>query len=210
VPEEFKTNAAARLPQRLLLIDPDIQVTEVSAGALPEPVAAWRAQASANARLALNDMASRGDFVLVAPGQLDPSAQANLDEHRALYQQVAASAIESGRNPTRSGSFDFSLGPGLAEVGRAHQVPAALFVVGEDYVASAGRTVMSALSVLLGVVPMGLPSFVSAGVVELESGRVLWFSHEISHGKRDLRNAADLRAVLEHLLSGYAKPSPPQ
>ncbi len=175
---------------------------------------AWTNQASANATSVVNHIASdRQPFQIVESPALSAEEKAILDEHIALYDNVAGSAhlarhsvFQAWRD--RSKNFDYTLGPGLAALAERTNIDAALIVSGSDYISSSGRKAAMVMGVLLGavtgvvIIPGGGISFVSVGVVDLRTGNVLWFGTDQS-GNTNFRNEADLRNMLEKLFDSY-------
>ncbi len=57
-----------------------------------------------------------------------------------------------------------------------------VFVVGTDHISSAGRKAAMVVGVIstallgVGYIPASVPAFVTAGVVGMRSGEVLWYS----------------------------------
>ena len=84
-----------------------------------------------------------------------------------------------------------------------------MFVVGADNISSGGRkaamvaTAIFAALIGVYVVPVGAPAFVSTGVVDLESGDILWLNYDLSVGSRDLRDAGDAAKMVSNIFDEF-------
>ncbi|MSR63741.1 MAG: hypothetical protein EXS08_15045 [Planctomycetes bacterium] len=146
------------LPARVLLLPP-----HVVAGTSGEHFSCT-ADAEVSRRLAdelvrhMGELlAARGCFEPVAAPALDDEQRPNLAAHSQLFAIVARAAQRAGNGGTTPSfklrEFDYTLGPGLAELGRRCGVEAALMIE---------------------VVVIGGLGTVVAGVVDLSSGDLLW------------------------------------
>jgi hypothetical protein len=203
------------LPRRILLAQPDIRVHEVSTGGVIEKVDEWSNKASDEAAKSLEALAqSTNMFELVPPSKLSDAQRATLEQYSALYILVAGSASLAQRSPyaawkDRAADFDYTLGPGLSGVAGEQKLDAVVFVVGTDHISSAGRKAAMVVGVLAAaftgvmIIPSSIPSFLTAGVVDMRTGDVLWFSTETRAGADDLRDPAVLKSVIDGLFKTY-------
>lgn len=201
------------LPKKILLLPVEIRVHEVSAGGVVEKVDAWSKTASANAVRYVRSLSNGGVIHLAEPPSLSAAEQAQLDQHIALYEAVAGSALLATASPigawrTRAKDSDYTLGPGLAPLAEHTGIDAAMIVIGTDYISSAGRKAAMVMGVLLGalggvvIVPQGGVSFLSVGVVDMHTGHLLWLKTDHS-GTIDFRNEQDLHRVLDRMFQTY-------
>ncbi len=202
-------------PRRILLAQPDIRVHEVSTGGVVEKVDEWSNMASESAVKSLEALAkSTNMFELVAPSTLSDAERATLEQYSALYILVAGSANLAQQSPyaawkQRASDFDYTLGPGLATVADHQKLDAVVFVVGTDHISSAGRKAAMVVGVVstallgFGYIPTSIPSFVTAGVVDMHTGGVLWYSTETRGGADDLRNPAIVNSIIDDLFKTY-------
>ena len=203
------------LPRRILLAQPDIRVHEISTGGVVEKVDEWSNKASDEAAKSLEALAqSTKMFELVPPSKLSDAQRATLEQYGALYVLVAGSASLAQRSPfpawkDRAADFDYTLGPGLAGVADKERLDAVVFVVGTDHISSAGRKAAMVVGVLAAaftgvmIVPNSVPGFLTAGVVDMHTGDVLWFSTETSGGSDDLRDPAVVKTAIDDLFKTY-------
>jgi len=203
------------LPHKVLLVEPDILVHEVSAGGVVEKVDDWSKEASGHAVTAIEGVVqSQHLFELVRGPQLSNADKALLEQYTALYALVGASAYGASHSPytawrERAAQFDYTLGPGLTPFSEHTDVDAAVFMVGTDYISSAGRRAAMAFGILASaltgamMVPTSMPAFMSVGVVDMRSGDLLWFSSDIRTGSANLRDPAVMRSLMEGLFATY-------
>lgn len=196
-------------PKNILLVPADVTVKEISAGGVTEEVPEWTESAQENVNSALREQASSHEAIELIPlPELGDEERAVLAEHVALYNIVAGTALNVVNSPApawrhKREHFDYTLGPGLRFLTQKTDAEAALLVVGEDAVSSAGRKAAFVIGAAMGVsIPMGY-SFLSVGVVDLETGNIMWFDYDVSTGDKDLREADDARTMVRNLLEHY-------
>ncbi len=201
--------AARPAPKKILLVPADVTVKEISAGGVTEEVPEWTETAQVNVNNALRKEASSNEAMeLISLPALSDDERAMLAEHVALYDVVAGTALNVVNSPLpawkhKRERFDYTLGPGLRFLKQKTDAEAALLVVGQDAVSSAGRKAAFVIGAALGVsIPMGY-SFLSVGVVELKTGNIMWFDYDVSGGDKDLRQAADAQTMVRNLLEHY-------
>ncbi len=193
-------NPAAR-PKKVVLLPPQIFVYELSAGGVPSRMADWEAVARGNLTSAAIRMAADAKlFEVLALPALVRAEQEWLDAHIGLYDRVAQSVFVYGRGEEsawahKKNAFDYTIGPGLAMLRDRTGADAALIVLGSDAISSDGRKAAFVAGLLLGIVmPLG-QSFLTAGVVDLQTGDVQWMSFD-SSSSLDTRNPADVDALM--------------
>jgi len=199
-----------KLPKKVLLISPEIYVNEVSMGGVPERIEAWSEKAKGNVMDAIDaQIDANGVFQTIAlPQGLSDAQLDNLDEHIALFDLVAGSAVSYGRGKApgwhhKRNVFDYTLGDGLNELGNAIDVDAALFVIGQDYISSGGRKAARVFAALLGVILPPSPTFLAVALVDLHSGDILWMSYDVALDTQDLRKPEDVNEMLQDLFDSY-------
>jgi hypothetical protein len=204
------------LPHRILLAEPDIRLHEISAGELVEEVHDWSEKASAEAAKSVETLAqSTAMFEAVQPSQLTDAQRATLEQYSALYALVSGSAYLASHSPfgvwkKRAADFDYTLGPGMTGVADSAKLDAVVFIVGTDYISTSGRKAAMALGVVLGLLgggryvgPESKPAFLSAGVVDMHTGELLWYGTELRHGSDDLRDPAVVKSLIDDLFKTY-------
>jgi hypothetical protein len=195
-------NLVAR-PKKVVLLPPQVFVYELSAGGVPTRMADWEATARGNLAAAATRLSREAGFELLPAPALDPLLADQLEAHIGLYERVAQSVFVYGRGDMdawahKKNEFDYTVGPGLAFLREQTGADAALIVLGSDYISSGGRRAAFIAGLMLGVVmPLG-QSFITAGIVDLTTGDVLWMSFD-SSASMDSRTPADVDALMHNL-----------
>jgi hypothetical protein len=205
------TQSPAARPKKVVLLPPQVFVYELSAGGVPTRMADWEASARDNLAAAATRLSREaGLFELVPAPALDPLLADQLEAHIGLYERVAQSVFVYGRGDQdawahKKNEFDYTVGPGLAFLRQQTGADAALIVLGSDYISSGGRRAAFIAGLMLGVVmPLG-QSFITAGIVDLTTGDVLWMSFD-SSASMDSRTPADVDALMHDLYQTWPGP----
>lgn len=200
----------------VVLVEPDIELSEVMAGGMAEPRREWTSAArllypqAAREALARQGIGTRPDYLLpAAAGPDDPRRQITL-----LSQAVSLSILQYSSTANsralrnKHGRFDWSLGPGVAVLREATGADYALFTYIRDSYASGGRTAMRIAGLLLlgGDIGGGMQVGV-ASLVDLRTGQVVWHNLLVNQAG-DLRNLAGARETTSHLLKGVRGQAP--
>lgn len=174
---------------RIVLMPPDIRYYLLTASGLPEPNAEWTTAAQENFH---NALVSYADNIGADVSTVDPD---NISEagmkYETLHSAVGITLIQHHfgmfKLPSKNGEFDWSLGPGVSELGERHDADYALFVYYRDYQASGGRVAFALLAAVAGVgVPMG-QEVGFASLVDLKTGEIVWFNL-VGAGQGELRD----------------------
>ncbi len=202
-------NLAAR-PKKIVLLPPQVFVYELSAGGVPTRMADWEATARDNIVAAATRLSQQAGFELVPAPTLDPLLADQLEAHIGLYDRVAQSVFVYGRGDQeawahKKNEFDYTVGPGLAFLREQTGADAALIVLGSDFISSGGRRAAFIAGLALGIVmPLG-QSFITAGIVDLTTGDVLWMSFDSSLSM-DSRAPADVDSLMRDLYQTWPGP----
>jgi hypothetical protein len=211
-PQKYSANPAfmkgmAQKPKQVLLLPPDIEVMEISAGGVPEKVEAWSKQAKSNIRQSLGKVSGR-ELKFIELPELSASEQETVDKYLAFYDVVGGDAFTFGRSPEpawqhKKDNFDYTLGDGLHFLKQKTGADAALFVIGSDHISSGGRKAAMVVGALMGIViPAGM-TFVSAALVDLDSGNILWLNYDFGGGNWDIRNPEDTDKLVANIFTDY-------
>ena len=202
----------------VVMIEPDIELSELGAGGMAEPRKEWTNTArllypqAAREALAAQGIGMRPDFVL--PAEAGPDDR--LRQLTLLGQVVSMSILQysrassSGGLRNKHGKFDWSLGPGVEELRKATGADYGLFTYIRDSYTSGGRAAMRIVGFLLlggdigGGMQVGL-----ASLVDLRTGQVVWHNLLVDQ-TGDLRNLEGARETADDLLRGIrgAQPAP--
>jgi hypothetical protein len=193
----------------VVIISPDVEVSEISAGGVIQKVAAWSENARTYVTGELKHLAAEDKFKVATLPPLSADEQASLDQHVALYDVVASNVLANNLHGgdvwarrLASGLTDYTVGPGLAFIADKTGADSALLVIVRDYESSGGRKALMVFGALFGVgVPLGR-TFAVAGLVDLRTGTLLWQSYDTSISP-DMRVQADVAQVVDGLFSSY-------
>ncbi|HVF83531.1 MAG TPA: hypothetical protein VM913_05110 [Sphingomicrobium sp.] len=210
---------------KLLVLRPDVEVSSITTGGLPEPRADWTEQARANVINALRvQQAGRGGKTLIMdrrdslPG-MSAEQVAEIERLNAAVSQSVALHKYLGYNlPTkRRRGLEYTLGQEAIEFGRKTGYDYALFMHAEDSFASGGRVALQVLGIAGCFIGFCAPNiggagqFAYASLVDLRTGEVVWFNvlqagSQIAGIKMgDIRSPEGSAQLVERLL-GRMKP----
>ncbi len=193
----------------VVLIDPDIELSQVSAGGVPQPRADWTERARTELPAALErELAGRGALAFASfevPDDLPAAARMRqlVHLHRAVGGSIVVhgSGNGSGRLPSKGRTFDWTLGRGVSVLREATRADYALFVTIRDSYTSSGRAALMVVGALVGVGMSGGVQTGFASLVDLRDGRVVWFNTLVDPGG-DLRDAPGADRTARRLLEG--------
>lgn len=204
----------------IVLIEPDIELTLVTAGGLQEPRKDWSDAARRHYPKAVSRLITdrkgnqKADFDV--PDQLDPNSR--LGQIMRLNQVVAisiaqytspGSILATKKDPkTGKALLDWSLGEGVQEIQQLTGADYALFTYVRDSYSSGGRTALRAFAMLAGA---AVGSYVDIGggmqigvatLVDLRTGRVIW-NNLLVKQTGDLRTDAETTEAVNELLKSF-------
>ena len=206
------------LAGNVVLIEPDIELSELGAGGMAEPRKEWTTAAgllypqAAREALARQGIGMAADFALPADAGPDNRLRQLVLLSEAVSMSILQYSRSSGQGPLRNkhGKFDWSLGPGVQELRQATGADYGLFTYIRDSYASGGRTAMRVAGLLLlgGDIGGGMQIGV-ASLVDLRTGQVVWHNLLVDQ-TGDLRNLAGARETADDLLKGVRGTAPGQ
>jgi hypothetical protein len=183
----------------------DVELFSLSAGGVAEPRADWTATALGHMKTA---MSVKVNGIGLDAMTMEEAAADEFAEQIGLHAAVARSiALHHGLGgnwalPTKEGrldwSFDDAMQPLQAKTGARY----ALFVWVRDSYASAERKAAMVAMAILGVGLTGGSQVGYASLIDLDSGRVLWFNR-MARGSGDLREGPAAAESIEVLLAGF-------
>lgn len=190
---------------KILLVEPDVHLAVLTAAGLEEARADWSRAAHDDLVVDLRQaLQARSHAVeLLDPGQaMEGRTGQLLRLHDAVGQSILAFNYGVVHLPSKTGPFDWTLGEGAQALGRERGLRYALFVTGRGTYASAGRKAVMMGAALLGVgVPLGRQQ-VFASLVDLQTGRIVWFNVALAGPNADMRNPTGSHALVASLLKG--------
>jgi hypothetical protein len=210
---------------RLLVMRPDVTVSSLTTGGIPEPRADWTEQARTNIIAALRaQQAETGGQVQILEKRnqlagVSEDTIADLERlHAVIGQSIALHKYAGARLPTKAGKgLDYTLGNDAIELGRKTGFQYALFMHAEDSIASTGRVALQVLGVAGCFVGFCAPNIggasqsAYASLVDLRTGEVVWFN-VVQAGSQiaglsfgDMRTPAGATQLVDRLV-GRMKP----
>lgn len=192
---------------QLVVMPVDVELFSMSAGGVNEPRADWSAAAHAFMREALQAKSAKLGLTIrhMEEGAADEFAEP-IALHAAVARSIALhhSAGGSWALPTKDGKLDWSFGDAMQQLQARTGAQYGLFVWVRDSYASAERKLAMVGLALLGVGLTGGVQLGYASLVDLNSGRVMWFNRLV-RSSGDLREAAAAAESIDVLLSGFPK-----
>jgi len=204
----------------VVIIEPDIELSLVTAGGLHEPRKEWSDAArrlypqAVRSLLSNKGAESKADYDI--PDDLDPASRQGqiirLNQAVALsiaQYSMAGSVLATKKDPTTGKPMmDWTLGAGVSELREATGADYALFTYVRDSYSSGGRTALRVFAMLAGAA-MGSYLDIGGGaqvgvatLVDLKTGQVVWFNL-MANQSGDLRDEKGTRSTVNQLLSDF-------
>ena len=197
----FTTRAA---DSRLLVLPADMELYSMSAGGVVEPRADWTEAAQKHFGAAL-----AGQGKILGP-KVTRMTAAEADEFADIVtlHRAVADAISLHHNggllelATKGDRLEWSLGDAVRPLRERTGADYALFTwIRDSYASSERKAAMVALA-LLGAISLGGEQTGYASLVDLRTGRVVWFN-QLNRMSGDLREAAPAVETVQTLLKGF-------
>lgn len=192
---------------KLVVMPVDVELYSLSAGGVPEPKADWTASAQSHMKA---ELLKRSQDLGLTAQLMDDKAADEFAEPMALHAAVARSiALHHATGgawslPTKGGKLDWSFDDAMRDLRARSGADYGLFIWVRDSYASAERKLAMVGLALLGVGITGGIQVGYASLVDLDSGRVLWFN-QLARGTGDLREAKEAAESIDVLLNGFPK-----
>lgn len=192
----------------ILMLEPDIELSEISVGGIAFPKADWTERGRSNVNAALAQIMEQKNAQLIyyePPAGAPPEDPYNqiLKLHEAVGSEILSNKYSNNALltlPTKKDKFDWTLGPEVQQLREVYAADYALFVYFRDSFASEGRmAMMIVVGALTGMVVPGGIQVGYASLVDLDTGDILWFNVMFSE-VGDLRDAAEAAEATEDLL----------
>lgn len=198
-----------RISGSVVIVDPDIQLSEVLAGGVREPRREWSLAArrlypaAVHATLSAASTRQLPDYDVPDDLPADSRLGQILRLNEAVSISIVAYTSAGNQLATKPGKrMDWTLGPGVETLREATGADYALFTYMRDSYTSSGRKALrvAALMLLGGDIGGGRQVGVTT-LVDLRTGRVVWFNY-LSNQSGDLRDAAGAAATAQRMLKG--------
>jgi hypothetical protein len=192
-----------RLPAgaRVALMPPDVELYAISAGGIPEPREDWTRAAQQHIRDIYRERKAKAKVEVV---ELPEDGDEAVEHVKHLHGAVARAILLHHRGqyalPSKQGRLDWTLGPDIEVLRKKSGADYALFLHVRDSYATTARVLTVFVSALFGAIVMpGGVQQISASLVDLRSGQVVWF-HRLERVIGDLRERDAARETLDSLL----------
>lgn len=193
----------------VVIVEPDIQLSEMLAGGVAEPRREWSLSArrlypaAVHATLAATGTRQLPDFDVPDDLSADSRLGQILRLNEAVSLSVLAYTSPGNQLATKRGKrLDWTLGPGVIELRNVTGADYALFTYVRDSYTSGGRKALRVAALLLlgGDIGGGQQVGVTT-LVDLRTGQVVWFNF-MANQTGDLRNAQGASETARRMLRG--------
>ncbi len=185
--------------KRILLIEPDVQLGELTAGGIVEPRADWSENAVHAVEASLAAALSRHGIEVSTLETLTDPHQVQLAKlHAVVGLEILFHQTGLSRLPTKTSALDWTLGPGTNDFRDKYGADYAMFVYLRDSYSSDTRKAM----MFLGMANGGRQA-AFASLVDLRTGNIVWFGRHFTPGGGDLRTAPGADEFISSLLSEF-------
>jgi hypothetical protein len=188
---------------RILMVKPDIELSMLMVTGLEEAKADWSKQGQDNVSAAIRaELTGKGLEVqdLDPTSAEDPKTIQLLKLHEAVGKSIMALNYGLIQLPTKSGRFDWTLGQGASALTKTYNADYALFTNGRGNYSSDGRKVAMVAMALLGqTLPTGSQR-VFASLIDLKTGKVVWFNMAMAGADSDMRDADGAKRLTRAVL----------
>ena len=198
-----KTGTRPPSGTRILMVKPDIELSMLMVTGLEEAKADWSKQGQDNVSAAIRaDLTGRGLKVtdLDPTSAEDPKTIQLLKLHEAVGKSIMALNYGLIQLPTKTGRFDWTLGQGASALTNTYNADYALFTNGRGNYSSDGRKVAMVAMALLGqTLPTGSQR-VFTSLVDLRTGKIVWFNMAMAGADSDMRDGDGARRLTSAVL----------
>ena len=202
-----------RIQGSVVVIEPDIELSMITAGGMSEPRREWSEAARKLFPAAVGNFLAEGDTERRPDFEIrdDLPPRSRLGQVVRLNEAVATSIAVYTRAgselATKGARLDWTLGTGVQDLREATGADYALFTYIRDTYASEGRKAMRVLGFIVGAAMGGVMDIGGgqqmgvATLVDLRTGQVVWFNM-ISNQSGDLRDLEGADATAREMLMG--------
>ncbi|KEQ18600.1 hypothetical protein [Endozoicomonas numazuensis] len=192
--------------KKILIVPSDVVVKELGVGSVEE-VPEWtdkgKKLVDSELKAYMNSHLNKVSWVPMP--ELTEEEQAILNQHIVLYDLVAGNAltitnIEAFKSETESP--DDTLGSGLSFLKEKSGADSVLLTFGADFVSSGGRVMTAVLLAAAGVVIPGGHAVLNTGLIDLETGDVIWTNTSLSTSI-SLKDDKGAKSMVEQTLSAF-------
>ncbi|WP_426033096.1 hypothetical protein [Caulobacter sp. DWP3-1-3b2] len=200
--DSAKTAGKPPAGAKVLIVQPDIELSLLTVTGLSEARADWSKSARDNVRGELKSAVSGKALTL---RELDPAAveEPRVAQLLRLNEAVGTSiqGFDYGlcKLPTKNG-FDWTLGEGAQALGQAYDADYALFTFSRGAYSSGGRKAAMVGMALLGVSLPTAQQTAFVSLVDLKTGRIVWYNFAVAGADCDMRTPEGAKTFAQALL----------
>jgi len=192
---------------KVAIIPTDIELFSISGGGVLEPKADWTEAASRHFKAALVEKKKSLGATTIEMSEKDADDVADVNSlHAAIARSISLHHFGPGflHLPTKAGKLDWSLGETVRVIKEKTGADYALFSWIRDSYASGERVATMIVLALFGIGVPGGSQVGYASLVDLNTGRILWFNR-LLRASGDLREADKAVETLDTLLNNFPR-----
>ena len=188
---------------RVLLMDTDIECSELTADGKVTAKPAWTAKCKNSVQAALADFLTerKAELVIHDPSAIPAGHAARYREFAKLRETIREAILQRETYPTADDRTNWTMGPGVRSIGDDHNADYALYIHLRDQYETSGHVATRLLFSLFGMAPPGATQQGSVFLHDLGTGNVVWFSNLFSTAG-DLRDKQSARKTVDALFQG--------
>jgi hypothetical protein len=187
----------------ILIVVPDIELSEIAMAGDATPKADWSQQGRDNVYASIKSEAISRTLEV---RDFDPTTAESpkivqlLKLHSAVGQSILGFNYGLYSLPTKKGTFNWTLGEGARQLGKDYDADYALFTWGRGTYSSKGRKAAMVAMALMGAsLPTGSQNLL-ASLIDLKTGKVVWFNVATASVTGDMRSPEGASSLVETLL----------
>jgi hypothetical protein len=188
--------------RHILMLPPDIVLSELTAGGLAEPRADWTKTAQG---LVLDGIAGslrdKGVEVTQFETLSNPHDVQLVKLNNAVGAEILLHGFGGAKLPTKGSALDWTLGPGTQDLRTRYNADYAMFVFVRDSYSTAGRRAVQLLAAMAGVAVQGGMQVAFISVVDLRTGNIVWFNTLVDQ-YGDLRDQKGTNNFIDAIMKG--------
>lgn len=186
----------------ILLVQPDVELSILTAVGLSETRADWSQSGTTNLQTALQNSVQSSSHTFRTVNPHDDLGDRSVQLMR-LHEAVGSSILVYEYLmplPTKQHGFDWTLGEGAQTLAQQYGADYALFTFARGNYASGGRVATAVVMAAFGVgVPMGGQN-AFASLVDLRTGRIVWFNMATAGPSADMRDIEGAQSLVDSMM----------
>jgi len=186
----------------ILALQPDVQLAIITAGGVTEPRADWSTAARDNIAAAIKGaLSAKGlKYTALDPTTVESGRNAQLLRLNNAVGQAILTYDYLIQLPTHANGFDWTLGDGVKTLATTYGGDYALFVNARGSYSSDARKAVIVVAAVLGVsVPTGGQAL-DASLVDMRTGRIVWFNVAQASPDADMRTPEGAQSLVKDVL----------